>query len=706
MPYRIAIVILSGDNKALPKQTQGATISMTGRHRESNFEWTCRLSAESCEHVTSLGQYIFSLLPPLSSSSSSSLSSSSSSSFTSSVASSARPVIGDGAFHAAGVYEYEFRSPELALPPKHFKVQVMPAAPNRLLYFYEKQFEELWSLQAEERRLAFNKLQENAEIADAVAFNDATFSTAESATYLGSKARPIPASVGCALSPILICIEDGFQNRISWKVANQQQTKPSSFSMSSSSSSSELTSRTASRSLAFGPSMTPKRQQQGQQLLAMPNFPPLRSWPEPSSGIGEMCDGSNRVQKSGPPSPSVSGPKLEIKVAAIDTKSRINVHHEWLQEETDSFATQRNLQITMSGMINPKSPAEKEKNRTKSGVGPWEELVAVRVQAIFPGNAGSSEKAKEQLVLWFALSSGPIKLVKCLPNAKFPSPPKAMLNKSPLPPLRLVLLDAWHNRVAYPPLLECLELTARCGEAEATVRPIFCPQLTDSSAASSESQTNNWGDIGTLIIKSGWGQLHARPLESGGASVVSLQILGANEPTALQVPGSENIALPAPGACLWSCDISVTASSDAAAIDLGCDGPNSTLVWLSSFDIRSAASSHVALARDERLATIEGIAGAYVGELKLRILDEKSSPWQPSDPGWRVVCLAYEDLVSIDGDNTIDGNTGSSITSAAPEILFDMELRASVPCSALEITEWRVPKKAKMYRNTKSGKQR
>ena len=137
----------------------------------------------------------------------------------------------------------------------------------------------------------------------------------------------------------------------------------------------------------------------------------------------------------------------------------------------------------------------------------------------------------------------------------------------------------------------------------------------------------------------------------------------------------------------------MTASSDAGKIDLGCD-VEQYLGLLSSFDIRSAASSHVALARDERLATIEGIAGAYVGEP--RILTKRA-------PRGNHLILAGGSFVlpmriqSIDGDNTIDGNTGSSITSAAPEILFDMELRASVPCSALEITEWRVPKKAKMY---------
>jgi hypothetical protein len=228
------------------------------------------------------------------------------------------------------------------------------------------------------------------------------------------------------------------------------------------------------------------------------------------------------------------------------------------------------------------------------------------------------ESALEPMDFWVALTAGPPRALKCLPDAKNPEPPSSLPNQSPLPPLRLVMLDVCGNRVQYPHDLRGLEVACRCRsvsggststagaavDAEVSdafsVRPLATlqgacsggldPRLrlgasgaapgANAAATVAAAGGFGWSDLGTLVLPAGWGVLNVSSKlllppaaaataggcarTAGGGAAASIEARLSTAP-----PTCGPADFQAPTACLWQHSIAVTASSAPAAIDLG-----------------------------------------------------------------------------------------------------------------------------------------
>ena len=361
---------------------------------------------------------------------------------------------------------------------------------------------------------------------------------------------------------------------------------------------------------------------------------------------------------------------------------------------------------------------------------------------------------------------------KVLPDASHPEPPKSLSNRSPLPALRLVILDRCGNRVSYPPLLRGLEVALTFGEegsrspaggsaaaaagaaaavatSLAVVRPVASLAPADApvgaqpfEGSGSRPKSQGWGDLGTVAVSTGWGVLVAAKAPVG--AWVEARLSGPLAAPACfgELGGTKE----APHhAVMWRHNVTVTASSEPAAIGLGRPngqtrgeaaaeiphggvnggGSSSTVEidWLpqplgSGLGSGGGVVEGTAEGTEEvpgyltRPAALNGevprlaaFAGGGVSRWVARVVDEAGRPWSPPSSGWRVAICTTAGGGRLRGGGRggrggfpAGGGGGGGGGEGRLVVVAVVALPSKEPVECLRLPDWKLPTRAGIER--------
>ena len=448
-PYRIAIAVAGADGRPLARQTAGATVTMVAQHRETGFEWTVSVSAETSSDVVRLGQYVFSLLPPRDQGGGNnyggigngagcppSMASGCSSAVLVAAAAAGHSSVGLGHFVVAGTYHYRFRCVELVLQAKEFSVTVLPASPARLsIRCNETAAQGGWVREIRDRARALRRAIRASgtggdEGDDDDDYNDdgEAWSGARDAGAFGSAALPVPARVGEAVKAMRVAVEDIFGNLVAW-------------SESTAVASGRCGVDPAEKERLLMHTQQQQQQQQQQQLLAVPRFPDLGASMQPlapEEGEDERSDASclpgqglcssGRAVSGRDGSSGGGTAHVRIQVEVVEpVGGRLAVGYRWIapcSEEglggqgrphpTEHRGLERRLEVTLEGVLNPPAPPGRAGTvgvavasfPGQRPLGPWEEVVRLRLRGWVDDPAGGPSIELGATDFWFNLGCG------------------------------------------------------------------------------------------------------------------------------------------------------------------------------------------------------------------------------------------------------------------------------------------------------------
>ena len=397
---------------------------------------------------------------------------------------------------------------------------------------------------------------------------------------IGSEAQPVPGRVGVPLKGFFVSVNDAFGNSIAW--THPQEMNPAGLCNDSSTIS-----------------------------------------PISPSTLTSSATTLSRCRSN------YAGELVNVSVEVVEPKgSRLSVQTRWVKCEQNDSSNETwsyTLELTVEGMLNttnkaPDAPSASSVGGNKQyNGGPWEERVRVRLHGMHKQEAHKTEGSTlEPIDLWLALTAGHPHKLGCVPDFSHPEPPTSLPNHSPLPPLRLVLLDHCGNRIHNPSDLRDFEVVfrflsnpsrdtrgcvdnsffseekafvdtdAKKGSEVVLVRPLtsFQTSLIENSSVNARSVSNTaglgWSDLGAVTVPAEWSVLKVSsdvlllPRNAVTEACSRTATGGSGAATFIEAhlfiaapPGVSSAAhIPQP-LCTWQHAIAVSASSAPAFIDLG-----------------------------------------------------------------------------------------------------------------------------------------